>query len=55
MEDTILASFKKMASIYGPESLVTSLALAQVQVFCTVACLGHVSETGNCAVFETVG
>jgi len=29
LEETILSSFKQMASIFGPESLVTSLALAQ--------------------------
>jgi hypothetical protein len=32
MEDTVVSSFKKMAGLYGPESLVTSLALAQVIV-----------------------
>ena len=45
-----MSSFKKLASLYGPESLVTSLALAQVGACCVGVwrCVG----THSCVGFE---
>jgi len=50
MEESLLATFKDLAKVYGPESLITSLALAQVGgavVVMVAACRGRLGVAGR--------